>query len=179
MSFMSKFESTIEKTLVPVASKLNSQRHVCAVRDAFILTFPVTMAGSLMLLINFVILSPKGFINQILRLSKIFPNIEQYQAIFTPVIKGSTDILAILVVFLVARNLAKAMGGDDLLTGITALSIFFIIYPANISVENQSYMATRFFGAQGLFVALIVGLLVAEILTRFSKNKKLEIKMPE
>ena len=179
MSFMSKFESTIEKTLVPVASKLNSQRHVCAVRDAFILTFPVTMAGSLMLLINFVILSPKGFINQILRLSKVFPNIEQYQAIFTPVIKGSTDILAILVVFLVARNLAKAMGGDDLLTGITALSIFFIIYPANISIENQSYMATRFFGAQGLFVALIVGLLVAEILTRFSKNKKLEIKMPE
>ena len=45
MSFMEKFQGSIEKILVPIASKLNAQRHVCAVRDAFILSFPLTMAG--------------------------------------------------------------------------------------------------------------------------------------
>lgn len=38
---------------------------------------------------------------------------------------------------------------------------------------------TTYFGAQGLFVALFVGLFVAELLTRLGNNKKLVIKMPE
>ena len=58
MNMMEKFQSGIERVLVPLASKLNSQRHICAVRDAFILSFPLTMAGSLMTLLNFVLLSP-------------------------------------------------------------------------------------------------------------------------
>ena len=67
MSFMEKFQSQIERFLVPLASKLNSQRHICSVRDAFILTFPLTMAGSLMVLINSVFLSPDGFVCKMLR----------------------------------------------------------------------------------------------------------------
>ena len=175
MNFMDKFNSLIERALVPVAAKLNAQRHICAVRDAFILTFPLTMAGSLMVLLNFVLLSPDGFIAKILGLGKIFPNLADYQAIFSPVLKGSLDILAILVVFLIARNIAKSLGGDDLLTGLTATSVFFIIYPA---AENGG-LTTTYMGPQGLFVAIIVGLLVGEILTRLSKTPKLEIKMPE
>ena len=179
MSFMSKFESTIEKALVPVATKLNSQRHVCAIRDAFILTFPLTMAGSLMVLINNVILAPTGFIASLLKLHTIFPNLAEYQAIFTPVINGSTEILSVLIVFLIARNIAKSLNGDDLLTGLTAVSIFFIIYPAKVSFEGGTYLNTQYFGAQGLFVAIIIGMLVAEMLCRLSKSPKLEIKMPE
>ncbi|SCI76717.1 PTS system oligo-beta-mannoside-specific EIIC component [uncultured Clostridium sp.] len=179
MSFMSKFESTIEKVLVPVATKLNSQRHICAIRDAFILTFPLTMAGSLMILINNVILAPTGFIASLLRLHTIFPGLAEYQAIFTPVINGSTEILSILVVFLIARNIAKALNGDDLLTGLTAISIFFIIYPPKVAFEGGNYLNSQYFGAQGLFVAIIIGMLVAEILCKLSKSPKLEIKMPE
>jgi len=68
MNMMEKFQEGIERVLVPLASKLNSQRHICAVRDAFILSFPLTMAGSLMTLLNFVLLSPDGFIAKLLRL---------------------------------------------------------------------------------------------------------------
>lgn len=175
MNFMDKFNSVIERALVPVAAKLNSQRHICAIRDAFILTFPLTMAGSLMILLNFVLLSPDGFIADLLNLGELIPNLADYQAIFSPVLKGSTDILAILVTFLIARNIAKSLGGDDLLTGLTATSVFFIIYPAAV----DGGLPTQYMGAQGLFVAIIVGLLVGEILTRLSKTPKLEIKMPE
>lgn len=179
MSFMDKFQAGIEKILVPIASKLNAQRHICAVRDAFILTFPLTMAGSLMVLLNFVLLSPDGFIAKIFKLGEIFPNLAEYQAIFSPVLKGSTDILAILVVFLIARNLAKQLKSDDLLTGLTALSVYFIIYPNYVSLAGANHLSTQYMGAQGLFVAIIVGLVVGELMSILSKSDKLEIKMPE
>lgn len=175
MSIMTKLESGMEKILVPIATKLNAQRHICAVRDAFILTFPITMAGSLMVLLNNVLLNPNGFIADLLNLGDLIPNLADYQAIFAPVLNGSLNILSILTVFLIARNLARSLGTDDLLTGLTGVSVFFIMYPAAV----DGGLTLTYMGPQGLFVAIIVGLLVGEILSRLSKTPKLEIKMPE
>lgn len=175
---MDKFQAAIEMVLVPVATKLNSQRHICAVRDAFVLLFPLTMSGSLMILLNYVLLSPDGFIARMLHLGDLIPNLASYQAIFTPVLNGSTNILSILTVFLVGRNIAKDLKADDLLTGLTALSVFFIIYPSYVNVNGTNHLVTTYLGAQGLFVAIIVGLAVGEVMARLSKADKLEIKMP-
>ena len=175
MNMMEKFQEGIERVLVPLASKLNSQRHICAVRDAFILSFPLTMAGSLMTLLNFVLLSPDGFIAKLLRLESIIPNLADYQQIFSPVLKGSADILSILIVFLIARNVAKTLKADDLLSGLTAVSVYFIIYPDYVFVNEVNNLSTKFMGAQGLFVAILVG----EFMAILSKSKKLEIKMPD
>lgn len=95
---MNKLEAVMERLLVPIATKLNAQRHVCAVRDAFILTFPITMAGAIIVLLNFVVLSPDGFIASLLHLGDIFPNLSSAQAIFSPVLRGSNDILALMIV---------------------------------------------------------------------------------
>ena len=179
MSFMDKFQSAIEKLLVPLATKLNAQRHICAVRDAFILSFPLTMAGSLMVLLNNVFLSADGFMFKILQFDKLFPGIVKFQEVFAPVVKGSADIFSILIVFLIARNLAKLMEGDDLLTGLTAISVYFIIYPDYFDNEGVNYLTNQYLGAQGLFVAILVGLLVGELMSRLAKSDKLEIKMPE
>ena len=179
MTTMEKFQAGIERFLVPIAAKLNSQRHICAVRDSFILSFPLTMAGSLMVLLNFVFLSPDGFVAKLLKLESIIPNFAEYQNIFSPVLRGSADILAIFIVFLVARNLAKTLKADDLLTGLTAVSVYFIIYPDYVGVDNVNHLTTKFLGSQGLFVAIIVGLVVGELMSVLSKSEKLEIKMPE
>lgn len=82
MGLMASFERGMERFLVPVAIKLNSQKHVAAVRDGFVFTFPIIMASSLIILINFAILSPDGFIAGLLHLNSIFPNLEKAQAIF-------------------------------------------------------------------------------------------------
>ena len=176
---MDKFQSAVERLLVPVSTKLNAQRHICAVRDAFILSFPLTMAGSLMVLLNNVFLSADGFMFKILQFDKLFPGIVKFQAVFAPVVKGSADIFSILIVFLIARNLAKLMEGDDLLTGLTAISVYFIIYPDYFDNEGVNYLTNQYMGAQGLFVAILVGLLVGELMSRLAKSDKLEIKMPE
>ena len=175
MSVMTKLENSMEKILVPIATKLNAQRHIVAIRDAFILTFPLTMAGSLMVLINNVLLHPDGFVAKLIHLGDLIPNLADYQAIFAPVLNGSLNILAIFIAFLIARNLARSLGADDLLTGLTSVSVFFIMYPS--AVDGNITM--QYMGPQGLFVAIIVGLLVGEFLSRLSKSPKLEIKMPE
>ena len=81
-----------------------------------------------------------------------------------------------------AYQLAQEMGGDKVLCGSTSLSSFFILYPAAQAFAGKNAgtgLTTTYFGAQGLFVALLVGLLTTELLTRFGRNEKLRIKMPE
>lgn len=179
MSIMSKFEHGMERVLVPVANKLNSQRHIAAIRDAFILVFPLIMAGSIITLINFAVLSPDGFIAKILFLGKIFPNLADAQAVFSPVMQGSTNIMAILIVFLVARNLAIFFKQDDLLCGLTSIGAFFIVYTPYTVVDNASYMTIKFLGAQGLFVAIIVAIITGEEFSRLARSPRLMIKMPD
>lgn len=176
---MSKFEHGMERVLVPVANKLNSQRHIAAIRDAFILVFPLIMAGSIITLINFAVLSPDGFIAKILFLGKIFPNLADAQAVFSPVMQGSTNIMAILIVFLVARNLAIFFKQDDLLCGLTSIGAFFIVYTPYTVVDNASYMTIKFLGAQGLFVAIIVAIITGEVFSRLARSPRLMIKMPD
>lgn len=178
MELMKSIEQGMEKLLVPIAIKLNSQKHIAAIRDAFILVFPIIMASSLIILINFAILSPDGFIAKILSLSVIFPNLGNAQEVLSPVLNGSVNIMAIMITFLVARNLAISYKQDDLLCGLTAIGAFFVIYTPYQIVDNQAHLVTRYLGPQGLFVAIIVALFSAEIFCRLARNPKVTIIMP-
>jgi len=179
MSLMDAFERGMEKILVPIAIKLNSQIHVSAIRDAFILSFPIVMASSLIVLINFAILSPDGFIASLLHLGTLFPNLAEAQNIFSPVMNGSVNIMSIMIAFLVARNIAISYQQDDLLCGLTAIGAFFVVYTPYHMVDSQSYLTTQYLGPQGLFVAIIVAMLTSEIFCRLSRNPKITITMPD
>ncbi|GJN64273.1 PTS sugar transporter subunit IIC [Faecalibacterium gallinarum] len=176
MAMMDKMQSAMEATLVPVAAKINGQRHVAAVRDAFTLAFPMTLAGSLVMLVNYAVLDPNGFIAKILHLGSLIPNLADYQATLTPILQGTTNIMSLLIVFLTAYKLAETKGGDTLLSAICAVGVFFIIYPP---YEESGALPMTFMGAQGLFVAILVGLLVGEAVPALAKNEKLRIKMPD
>ncbi|EEZ0318020.1 succinate-semialdehyde dehydrogenase [Escherichia coli] len=119
------------------------------------------MASSLIILINFAILSPDGFIAGLLHLNSIFPNLEKAQAIFTPVMNGSVNIMSIMIAFLVARNMAISYEQDDLLCGLTAIGAFFIVYTPYQMIDGQAFLTTKYLGAQGVFVAVIVAQLAA------------------
>lgn len=176
---MDKFNRFMERTIVPFATKLNEQRHVAAVRDAFMYTFPITMAASLVILINNLIFSKSGFIAQILFLPKFFPNLEKAQQLFTSVTNGTMNILSIFIAYLVARNLAKHFKSDDMLIGMTGIAAFMILYTPAVVKDGVSYLPTTYMGAQGLFVAMICGMIVGEFLPKLFNIKKLRIKMPE
>lgn len=176
---MNSFNAFMEKHIIPFATKLNEQRHIAAIRDAFMYTFPITMAASLVILINNLIFSKQGFIAQILFLPKFFPHLEEAQKLLTSVTNGTMNILSIFIAYLVARNLAKYFKADDMLVGMTGIAVFMIMYSPSIVKGGITYLPTTYLGAQGLFVAMLCGGLVGEFLPRLTKIKKLQIKMPD
>ena len=48
---MNGLSSWMEKYILPVAAKIGAQKHLVALRDAFIGTLPATMAGSMQLFV--------------------------------------------------------------------------------------------------------------------------------
>ena len=57
----------LSEKLLPIAAKMNNQRHLTAVRDGFIVTMPLIMAASLFILLNSVIFS-NDFVNRFIDL---------------------------------------------------------------------------------------------------------------
>src|SRR5690625_4862015 len=177
---MNKFGNFLEEHIIPFAARLNNQRHIAAVRDGFITAFPLTMAGSIILLINNTLLNPDGFIADMLNLEAIFPNLAESQQLLVSVVDGTTAVFSIIIAYLVASNLMKTLGGDSTFAGITSIAVFFIMYPAAINTEEfGNVLQMNFLGAEGLFVAMIIGLIVAEMLYWLTQIDRLEIKMPE
>lgn len=176
---MEKFQAALDRTLVPIAAKLNSQRHVAAVRDAFMLIFPLTISASLVILVNNILFSKESILVKMFFLAKIFPSIEGAQAVLATVANGTINIMSLFIAFLVAQILARHFKADDTLVGLTSLACFMILYPPSFTVKAAEVFPTNFLGAQGLFVAMIVGCLVGEFLPKLFQNKRLQIRMPE
>lgn len=178
---MNRFNNMIEKLLVPVARKLNEQRHVGAIRDAFILTFPLTLSASMVILLNNLVFSTEGMIAKLLFLPKLFPNINDVQQFLSPVANGTLNLMSIFIAYLIAHALASHFRADALLAGLTSIACFIILYPQPFFNEDigSQVMVTTYLGAQGLFVAMLVGCLVGEFLPKLFASKRLIIKMPD
>lgn len=176
---MQKFNDILDRSLVPMATKLNNQRHVAAIRDAFMLIFPLTIASSLVILLNNILFSKESFIVQLFKLSTIFPNLEAAQKVLNPVANGTINIMSLFIAFLVAQILAKHFKADSTLVGLTSIACFMILYPSPFSANELNVVSTQYLGAQGLFVAMLVGCLVGEFLPKLFNLKKLQIKMPD
>lgn len=50
-NFLETIQSKFEKVLMPIATKLNGQRHLSAVRDAMALLIPMTIIGGISILL--------------------------------------------------------------------------------------------------------------------------------
>lgn len=102
---MQALNSFFERYFMPFATKLNSIKGLIAIRDAFVQIFPLTFVGSIVVCINVVLLSSSGFIGQFL--VKIIPDLDDFQAVLSPVSNGTINLMAVFIVFLIARNMAK------------------------------------------------------------------------
>lgn len=170
---MQALDNFFEKYFLPFATKLNSVKILTAIRDAFVQIFPLTFVGSMVICINVVLLSSTGFLGQFV--VKVIPNLDDFQAILAPVSTGTIDLMSIFIVFLTARNMAEEYKADGLKAGLVSVASFFILYPPKVEgMVDGSYL-----GANGIFVAIIVGLLVGFSFSKFSKIDRLKIKMPD
>lgn len=173
---MKRFDAIMNNWFIPFAMKIASIKGISAIRDAFLQIFPFTLAGSLVVVMNIVVFSSTGFIGQYL--VNFFPEIDKVQEIFNSVLTGTTTVMSLFIVFLVARNMAREYGGDGNKSGITALTSFFIFYPVT-NLESGSYFSTAYFGSNGLFIAIIIGLIIGWGFTKLANIDRIRITMPD
>ncbi len=182
---MNGFNVWMEDNFVPVASKLAAQRHLAAIRDAFIAMMPVTLAGSFAVLLNVFFRDiPTSF----------FPESEKAAAFveaMAPIINingivwwATIAMMGLIFSFSFGYNLALHAKVDPLPAGIVSIAVFIATIPQVTAIPDGldaglwGYIGSAYTGAAGLFTALIFVLLSFEIY-RALVLSKFTIKMPD
>lgn len=131
---MEKFMAFMDKYISPYAAKLGAQRHLVAVRDAFVAMIPLTIIGSLATLINN---APIKALNSFLAENTFGQKIKELNG---DIWFGTLAIMALLLVIGVSYNLAKSYEENGLQASMIATSIFVLLIPqvASIAVEGAS-----------------------------------------
>ncbi|VWL85191.1 PTS sugar transporter subunit IIC [Oceanivirga miroungae] len=167
---MNGFMTWLQTKFVPKAAKVSNQRHLVAIRDSFIAMLPITMVGSIAVLLNFTIV-PK------------LP-----AAIATPIRSvngvvwwGSLAILSVVFVIALGYNLAKAYGVDPLAGALISFASFLVFIPQSATVGEVSQWGLiniNYFGANGIFPAMVIGMISTIIYSKLMLNK-VTIKLPD
>ncbi|MDD1781066.1 PTS cellobiose transporter subunit IIC [Enterovibrio sp. ZSDZ35] len=168
---MEKVMRFIESRMMPIAGKVAQQRHLGAIRDAYISFMPFIIVGSVLLVISsFPSAGYKEF------MASVFgPNWgSNIEIPFSVIFSG----MSLFIAFMVAYRLAERYKVDRISAGILSLSAFMVLTPF-ASVEGVgTVIPTEWLGSKGLFVAMIGALLWTEIF-RWFIEKRITIKMPD
>lgn len=178
---MEKFMAFMDKYITQYAAKMGAQRHLVAVRDAFVAMIPLTIIGSLATLINN---APIKALSNFLA-DNTFG--QQIKSLNGDIWFGTLAIMALLLVIGVAYNLAKSYEENGLQSAMIATSIFILLIPqvAKIAIDGQpavegwGFIGVAYLGTGALFTAIIIGILSTEVFIRLGKLKQLVVKMPE
>lgn len=163
----------LEAKLMPLAAKAAQQRHLCAIRGAYVSFMPFIIVGSILLVIS-------SFPNQPYQLfmSRTFG--DNWSSIVEIPFSAVFSTMSLFISFLVAFRLAEHYGEDRISSGILALVCFLILTPFIKVADNGgiTVVPVEWIGTKGLFVAMIGSLLWTELFC-WLKRKKLVIQMPE
>ncbi|MBR8695474.1 PTS sugar transporter subunit IIC [Enterococcus gallinarum] len=174
--------------MLPIVSKMSSQRHLLAIRDSFIVTMPLVMAASVMVLLNALIFS-NATVQRILDLSPL-------AELASIVNNGTMSILAIIVCYNIGWNLATHYIQTGVIddpsfspvhAGILSTAVMFILMPLSSTVtlmDGNTAEATGVFlqsltSSSGLATAMIAALVSTELFIKLAKMKSFKIRMPE
>lgn len=164
---MKKFEYFLEEKLLPIAARISEQKHLLALRDGLILAMPLMIVSSIFIIISqFPLSGYKEFMISIFG--------EGWKTWELATMRPATmNLIAIVAVIGTASNLVKSYGHDGTAAGFLSLSAYLVLTPL-----TENCWAQTPFGAQGLFMAMLVALIVGEIY-RLIIEKNWTIKMPE
>lgn len=190
-------------TFMKISGKLGSQKHLVAIRDAFLAMFPLTMAGAIAVLINVLVRDIPNSMGNTGFAESMQPLITLNGCVYF----GTIAIMALAFVFALGYNRAQHEKLNPIAGGLVSFAAFISTIPQTVTIitdvagldksvvkaladfgltisesglETFDWGAIKvaYAGATGLFTAMIIGLLSAEIYC-FLMKKKIIIKMPD
>lgn len=162
----------LNKKVIPAVVKFTQLRGIAALKDGLVATMPLTIAGSIFLLLAQLPFAPLA--NFISNMGWDGPLFQAYGATF--------GILAMAAVFSMAYYYVKNAGFEGLSAGLIALSAFVLTNKGYvveaISGETVGNVIDKTWtGGQGMVTAIIIGLLTGAVYTFFLR-RDIRIKMP-
>lgn len=155
--------------------KFVNMRGVIALKDGMLAILPLTVVGSLFLIIGQL---PFADLNNMI--AGVFG--ENWIEPFMQVYNGTFAIMGLISCFSIAYAYAKNSDVEPLPAGVLSLSAFFILLRSSyIPQQGEAIgdaMSKVWFGGQGIIGAIIIGLSVGAIYSFFIK-KHIVLKMPE
>ena len=165
---MNKFTSLIEEKLLPIAGKLASSRILCVLRDAFMLSFPLTIVGSLA-----VVVMNLPYLDKLIGAD----GVAAINNIFGILPSATMSIATLFVVIGIGYYLAKSYDVDAIFAAGVAVAAFLVLTPLTVTADNgtviNDVIPIARLGAKGMFVG-IIGENFLFVKRKFSK-KQIEI----
>ncbi|MBX9097880.1 PTS sugar transporter subunit IIC [Streptococcus gordonii] len=175
----------LEKFLVPLAEAIGKNKYLVSIRDGFLITTPILIAGSIFLLIGeFPWPALNEWMGSIIVDQKTGANLTSF--IEKPA--GATfSIMAIFAVIAIAYSFAKQMKTNKIFGSATAVMSWLLLMP--YSVDGMTKIGGKelpvslegiplnWVGAKGIFIGIIVSFLAVHIYA-FIEKKGWVIKMP-
>ncbi len=169
-SFVEKFER-----MTPVILKFANAKAVVAMKDGLMTIIPLTLIGSVFLLLAFIPLPGWNA-----WMTGLFG--ANWQEPLFQVVGATFDILALVGIFGIAYNYAKNEECEPVSAGILALVSFLIVTASSVTAKSGEVVGgvipKVWTGGKGMIAAILIGLAVAYIYTWFIK-RRITIKLPE
>lgn len=162
-----KFEALMNRFLMPLAHKVDKQRHLSSIKAAMVAMTPFTILGSFFAIIP----ALPNMIGENNIVSRFI--IDNAELLDLPVTL-SIGFMSIYVVMCISYNLGNHY--KLYIPGCISLATFGFLFVAAEMVDGN--LSLKNFGSKGLFCAMLVGLATVE-LYRFCKEHNLTIRMPE
>ncbi|MEG1483658.1 PTS sugar transporter subunit IIC [Clostridium sp.] len=172
---MNKFTQFIEEKIVPKVAKFSTQRHINALRSGFMAIMPLTIMGSIFLLItDFPISGYSDF------MAGIFG--QGWEAYIEPAYRATFNMMGFMLVGTIAYKLAEQYKLDSLAAMIMSIVAYVIVTPKFVVAESgeviNKVLSMTWLGTQGVITAIIVGIITVEIY-RIVIRKNIVIKLPD
>lgn len=173
------------------AMKIQSQRHLSAIKNGFTTMLPIIIIGSFCTLFSNVVCNTNPGYMSIANIPGL-SFLGALKPMFDAANYGTMNMLAIGACILIAMELATSMLGEsDWSVAITSIACYISLVKtaipwtakdaagAVIGEGTVTGLANTVTNAQGLFVAMMVALVATEIYVKLVKSGKLDIHMPE
>lgn len=158
--------------LVPIAGKLNNNRYLKVLRDAFMLAFPLTIFGSIA-----VVLANLPFLDRVMSEGAL----NTFRSALNIAPQATMGIMSIFVVFGIGYYLSKSYEIEAIFGGAIALVSFLLLTPFFLQSEGQEVVQNVIpldrLGAKGMFLGMIVAFTAGEMY-RWAVQRDFTIKMP-
>ncbi len=180
-----KFSDQLTEKLLTFASKVASQKHMCAVKNAFTSLMPVIITGSFCTLITNVVCATEG--NGI-SLGKL-PGM-QWLSMFTDWFNAANyatlNFFTVAAVVLIGLELGRLNRQEGFMPGIIALCSFVSCLPSVVQVTHNDVVidvsgviGKDYTASRGLFLGIVIALVSVEIYTKLVNSGAMKITMPD